>query len=88
MANNSPIVYFEDELGGDRLETQSDRNATPRRNKCKSGNTIFWSKAPTPNAQACEEALNGRGRDGWELVTFYVNGAGDNVFVLKKPKEQ
>jgi len=28
------------------------------------------------------------GRDGWELVTFYVNGAGDNVFVLKKPKEQ
>jgi hypothetical protein len=23
----------------------------PRRKKCKSGNTIFWSKAPTPNAQ-------------------------------------
>jgi hypothetical protein len=21
-------------------------------------------------------------------MTFYVNGAGDNVFVLKKPKEQ
>ena len=29
---------------------------------------------------------NGLGEDGLELVTFYVNGAGDNVFVLKRPK--
>ncbi len=43
---------------------------------------------PNTECARCEEALNGLGQDGWELVTFYVNGAGDNVFVLKKLKEQ
>jgi hypothetical protein len=45
-------------------------------------------QSPNTECARCEEALNGLGRDGWELVTMYVNGAGDNVFVLKKPKEQ
>ena len=45
-------------------------------------------QSPNTECARCEEALNGLGRDGWELVTLYVNGAGDNVFVLKKPKEQ
>jgi hypothetical protein len=34
------------------------------------------------------QALNGLGENGWELVTFYVNDAKDNVFVLKRPKGQ
>jgi hypothetical protein len=41
-----------------------------------------------PNTECAELALNGLGEDGWELVTFYVNAAGDNVFVLKRPKGQ
>jgi hypothetical protein len=43
-------------------------------------------QSPNTECARCEEALNGLGRDGWELVTFYVNGAGDNVFVFKKPE--
>jgi hypothetical protein len=43
-------------------------------------------QSPNTECARCEVALNGLGRDGWELVTFYVNGAGDNVFVLKNRK--
>jgi hypothetical protein len=41
-------------------------------------------QSPNTECARCEAALNGLGEDGWELVTFYVNSAGDNVFVLKK----
>jgi hypothetical protein len=41
-------------------------------------------QSPNTECARCEEAIE-RAR---ELVTFYVNSAGDNVFVLKKPKEQ
>jgi hypothetical protein len=43
-------------------------------------------QSPNTECARCEAALNGLGEDGWELVTFHVNGAG--VFVLKRPKEQ
>jgi hypothetical protein len=45
-------------------------------------------QSPNTECTKCEAALNGLGEDGWELVTFYVNGAGDNVFVLKRLKGQ
>jgi hypothetical protein len=45
-------------------------------------------QSPHTECARCEAALNGLGEDGWELVTFYVNGTGDNVFVLKRLKEQ
>jgi hypothetical protein len=44
-------------------------------------------QSPNTECARCEAALNGLGEDGWELVTFYVNGAGDNVFVLKRLKK-
>ena len=45
-------------------------------------------QSPNTECAECEDALNGLGKDGWELVTFYVNGAGDNVFVLKRTEGQ
>jgi hypothetical protein len=45
-------------------------------------------QSPNTECAECEAALNGLGENGWELVTFYVNAAGDNVFVLKRPKGQ
>jgi hypothetical protein len=36
-------------------------------------------QSPNTECTRCEAALNGLGEDGWELVTFYVNGTGDNV---------
>ena len=45
-------------------------------------------QSPNTECASCEAALNGLGEDGWELVTLYVNGAGDNVFVLKRLKGQ
>ena len=45
-------------------------------------------QSPNTECAECEAALNGLGENGWELVTFYVNGAGDNVFVLKRLKGQ
>jgi hypothetical protein len=44
--------------------------------------------SPNTECAECEAALNGLGKDGWELVTLYVNDAGDNVFVLKRLKGQ
>jgi hypothetical protein len=60
----------------------------PRRNKWTSGEYNLLVQSPNTECARCEAALNGLGEDGWELVTFYVNGAGENVFVLKRPKEQ
>jgi hypothetical protein len=45
-------------------------------------------QSPNTECAKCEAALNGLGEDGWELVTLYVNGAGHNVFVLKRLKGQ
>jgi hypothetical protein len=33
-------------------------------------------QSPNTECTRCEAALNGLGEDGWELVTFYVNGTG------------
>jgi hypothetical protein len=60
----------------------------PKEKKMQKWEYNLLVQSPNTECARCEEALNGLGRDGWELVTFYVNGAGDNVFVLKKPKEQ
>src|SRR5260370_37320288 len=60
----------------------------PRRKKMQKWEYNLLVQSPNTECARCEEALNGLGRDGWELVTFYVNGSGDNGCVLKKPKEQ
>jgi hypothetical protein len=60
----------------------------PKEKKMQKWEYNLLVQSPNTECARCEEALNGLGRDGWELVTFYVNSAGDNVFVLKKPKEQ
>jgi hypothetical protein len=60
----------------------------PRRNRWKSGEYNLLVQNPNTECAECEAALNGLGEDGWELVTLYVNGAGDNVFVLKRLKGQ
>ena len=75
------------ELANQR-QNRADPQNTPRRNKMQKWEYDLLVQSPNTECARCEEALNGLGRDGWELVTFYVNGAGDNVFVLKKPKEQ
>jgi hypothetical protein len=51
---------------------------------------VFKLCVQSPNSEAvrCEEAFNTLGEGGWELVTFYVNGAGDNVYIFKKLKDQ
>jgi hypothetical protein len=66
----------------------SRRDETSQGEKMQKWEYNLLVQNPNTECVRCEEALNGLGRDGWELVTFYVNGAGDNVFVLKKPKEQ
>jgi hypothetical protein len=60
----------------------------PKEKKMQKWEYNLLVQSPNTECTRCEEALNGLGRDGWELVTFYVNAAGDNVFVLKRPKEQ
>jgi len=33
-----------------------------------------------------QDALDEIGADGWEMVTSYVSGTADSVFVFKRPK--
>lgn len=45
----------------------------------------YQTEAFSPNRDI-EEALNQIGEGGWELVVVYMNGAGNNVFIFKRPK--
>jgi hypothetical protein len=81
-------VYFEDEPGRRSAGNPIGPKRHSKEKKMQKWEYNLLVQSPNTECARCEEALNGLGRDGWELVTFYVNGAGDNVFVLKKPKEQ
>ncbi len=43
-------------------------------------------ESPNSGIERVQNALNTLGSDRWELVSSYMSGAGDNVFVFKRPK--
>jgi ribosomal protein L34E len=55
------------ELANQR-QNRADPQNTPRRNKMQKWEYDLLVQSPNTECARCEEALNGLGRDGWELV--------------------